>query len=168
MGSSVSCKKEHVSTKLEKPEDCSNEIWKKILRLFDRLDTDGTHSLEKDELMGHIADLHVKNNINKLVENKKRLHQKMEMKKQKIKQEMEFKLNEIKELAKQNIQNIDLYVANYDKSIENDKNKLEKMTPHEKANKIKDAICGSKDSIEFWDFYNYMKNRTEDIPNIVW
>ena len=25
-----------------------------------------------------------------------------------------------------------------------------------------------KDSIEFWDFYNYMKNRTEDIPNIVW
>ena len=42
------------------------------------------------------------------------------------------------------------------------------MSPEEKANKIKNAICGSKESIEFWDFYKYMKNRTEDIPNIVW
>ena len=48
---------------------------------------------------------------------------------------MEFKLNEIKELAKQNIQNIDLYVANYDKSIENDKNKLEKMHQMKKQTK---------------------------------
>ena len=168
MGSSVSCKKEHVSTKLEKPEDCSNEIWKKILRLFDILDTDGTHSIEENEIMGHIADLHVKNNINKLVENKKRLHQKMKMKKEKINKEKEFKINEINELAQQNIQNIDSYLDTYDKSIERDKEKLEKMTPEEKANKIKNAICGSKESIEFWDFYKYMKNRTEDIPNIVW
>ena len=53
MGSSVSCKRTCKNTKLEKPEDCSNEIWKKILRLFDRLDMT-EHSLEKDELMGHI------------------------------------------------------------------------------------------------------------------
>ena len=92
----------------------------------------------------------------------------MKMKKEKINKEKEFKINEINELAQQNIQNIDLYLDTYDKSIERDKEKLEKMSPEEKANKIKNAICGSKESIEFWDFYKYMKNRTEDIPNIVW
>ena len=168
MGSGVSCKKENNSTKLIKPDDCNNETWEKILRLFDRLDTDGTQSIEENELMGHIADLHVKNNIRKLVITKKTLHQKMEMKKQKINAEMEFKINEIKELADQNLKNIDLYLDSYDKTIARDKKILEEMTDKQKANKIKNAICGKKDSIEFWDFYNYMKNRTEDIPNIVW
>jgi hypothetical protein len=42
------------------------------------------------------------------------------------------------------------------------------MTPQQKAVKIKQTICGNKNSIEFWDFYKYMKNRSDDIPNIIW
>ena len=45
MGSAISAK----SSKLIKPEDCSVEVWKKILQLFDKLDTDGTHSIEDAE-----------------------------------------------------------------------------------------------------------------------
>ena len=45
---------------------------------------------------------------------------------------------------------------------------LQDMSQEDKAKKIKSIMCGKKQSIEFWDFYKYMKNRTEDIPNIVW
>ena len=60
-----------ISKALVKPGDCSNEVWKKILQLFDKLDTDGTHSIDDDELMGHIATLHVDNNIARLKDTKR-------------------------------------------------------------------------------------------------
>ena len=52
-----------VSTRLVKPDDCDKEVWSKIHKLFDRLDKDGTHSIEESELMGHITNLHTKNNL---------------------------------------------------------------------------------------------------------
>ena len=45
---------------------------------------------------------------------------------------------------------------------------LQKMEELERAQKFKAAVSGAKKSIEFWDFYNYMKCRVDDIPNIVW
>ena len=67
MGSSASVMK---SSKLTKPDDCPQENWKQILQLFDKLDSDGTHSIEVGELMGHIAVLHVNNNIKQLNDKK--------------------------------------------------------------------------------------------------
>jgi Ca2+-binding EF-hand superfamily protein len=54
------------SSKLVKPDDCDKEVWSKILKLFDRLDKDGTHSIEENELMGHITNLHTKNNLRRI------------------------------------------------------------------------------------------------------
>ena len=45
---------------------------------------------------------------------------------------------------------------------------LQKMEELERAQKFKRAVSGAKQTIEFWDFYNYMKCRVDDIPNIVW
>jgi len=156
------------SSKLIKPDDCDKDVWKKILKLFDKLDTDGTHSIEEKELIGHIADLHSKNNIRRLNKEKEnyvlnlqletdRINYNKELQIQKINQDAKSQINELKEKN-------ELYIANLDKDIK----LLESMTPEEKAKKIKTSMCGKKESIEFWDFYNYMKNRTEDIPNIVW
>ena len=42
------------------------------------------------------------------------------------------------------------------------------MEEEDKAKKFKEAVSGHKKVIEFWDFYNYMKCRVDDIPNIIW
>ena len=42
------------------------------------------------------------------------------------------------------------------------------MEELDRAKKFKEAVSGHKKMIEFWDFYNYMKCRVDDIPNIVW
>ena len=164
MGAGASAK----STKLVKPDDCNEDVWKRILKLFDRLDTDGTHSIDETELMGHIADLHSKNNIRRLNKKKEdyalntqletdRINYNKELQIQKLNQDAKSEINELTERNK-------LYIENINKDI----NSLESMSEEEKAKKIKSIMCGKKDSIEFWDFYKYMKNRTDDIPNIVW
>ena len=156
------------STKLVKPDDCDSEVWNKILKLFDRLDTDGTHSIEETELMGHIANLHTSNNIRRLTHEKETFNSNILHEKEKILADVERNIKKIQQDAKINIEQLSernrLYSEQIDKSIKS----LEEMTQEEKAKKIKSIMCGNKQSIEFWDFYNYMKNRTEDIPNIVW
>jgi|TARA_B110000495_G_C22782358_1_gene457555 hypothetical protein len=164
MGSAISTK----SLKLIKPEDCSVEVWKKILQLFDKLDTDGTHSIEDGELMGHIATLHVENNITSLKNNKRNFNINIEFKKEKIQSDLERNIKKLQKEAQEDIQKLDIsqqkHITEIDKSITT----LNQMSPEEKAKKIHHAICGNKKSIEFWDFYKYMKNRADDIPNIIW
>ena len=86
MGSSASVMK---SSKLSKPDDCSQENWKQILQLFDRLDSDGTHSIEVEELMGHIAVLHVSNNIKQLNDKKMKFTNNTEFEKKRIQADLE-------------------------------------------------------------------------------
>ena len=155
-------------TKLLKPEDCSEENWKQILRLFDRLDSDGTQSIEDGELMGNMAVLHVTNTIRRLNASKRATTNKVEFAKEKIRADLE---TNIKKLRKEAEENITIMTNNYNKTAaEMDASivELNKMTLEEKSKKIRKVICGNKDCIEFWDFYNYMKTRTDDIPNIIW
>lgn len=165
MGSALSAPK---PSKLVKPEDCSQEVWKKILQLFDKLDTDGTHSIDDEELMGHIATLHVTNNIAKLNEDKRTLNNNFEFEKEKINSNLEITIKKLQKETAENITALEQLnsqkIDNIDSSIE----KINKMSPEERAVKIRNTICGNKSSIEFWDFYKYMKTRSRDIPNIVW
>jgi phosphoenolpyruvate carboxylase len=164
MGSALSTK----SLKLIKPEDCSVEVWKKILQLFDKLDADGTHSIEDAELMGHIATLHVDNNIRELENNKREISTNMEFEKEKIQSDLERNIKKLQKNAEENIKNITTSQEKQIQSINSSIENLNKMQPEERAKKIHNAICGNKESIEFWDLYKYMKNRTNDIPNIIW
>ena len=162
MGSAVSVRS------LIKPKDCSVEVWKKILLLFDKLDSDGTCSIEDGELIGHIATLHVENNILQLENNKRPFNINIEFKKEKIQSDLEINIKKLQKEAQEDIQNLIFdtrkLTSEADKSIAT----LNQMSIEEKAKKIRHAICGNKKSIEFWDFYKYMKNRADDIPNIIW
>ena len=52
--------------------------------------------------------------------------------------------------------------------IEKDIKTMNALSCEERAAKFKNAITDSKDQIEFWKFFQYMKTRTDDIPNIQW
>jgi len=157
-----------VSTKLVKPDDCEKEVWSKILKLFDRLDKDGTHSIEENELMGHITNLHTKNNIRRLTKEKETYKQNNLFEKEKIHSNLERKINKLRQDAKREIDELSEKNNTHETEADIAIKTLQDMSPEDKAKKIKSVMCGKKQSIEFWDFYKYMKNRTEDIPNIVW
>ena len=157
-----------VSTKLVKPDDCDKEVWSKILKLFDRLDTDGTNSIEEGELMGHIATLHTTNNIRRLTKEKETYKQNNLFEKEKIHDLLERKINKLRIDAKQLIEDLSEKNNTHQTEVDTSIKTLQEMSSEDKAKKIKSMMCGKKQSIEFWDFYKYMKNRTEDIPNIVW
>ena len=49
-----------------------------------------------------------------------------------------------------------------------DINNKEEQYKRNKAKKFKKVITDKNDNILFWPFFEYMKNRTNDIPNIEW
>jgi len=165
MGSSASVMK---STKLQKPNDCSQENWKKIIQLFDRLDSDGTQSIESGELMGNIAVLHANNNIKRLEDNKRTFFTNIEFEKKSIMSNLEINIQRLRKEAEDSIWYLDTSQTEHETSTDASIKSLNEMTLGEKGDKIKKTICGKKSSIEFWDFYNYMKTRTNDIRNIIW
>jgi len=156
------------STKLTKPDDCDKDVWSKILKLFDRLDTDGTNSIEEGELIGHIANLHTNNNIRRLTLEKEKFKTNILYEKEKIHADLERTINKLRQEAKQKIDELSERNSSYEEQVNYSIQTLQEMSQEDKAKKIKSMICGKKQSIEFWDFYKYMKNRVEDIPNIVW
>jgi hypothetical protein len=165
MGSAVSVKK---SSKLLKPGDCSQENWTKILQLFDRLDSDGTQTIEASELMGNIANLHVVNNINRLEDNKKTFFTNLEFEKKIINVNLEINIQRLRKEAENSLMYMDISQEKHASTTDASIKSLNEMTMEEKSEKIRTVICGNKTSIEFVDFYNYMKSRTQDFPNIIW
>ena len=54
------------------------------------------------------------------------------------------------------------------KCAQNAIDKMQNLSSDVKAKKFKAAISDKKGNINFWTFYDYMKDRTDDIQNIVW
>ena len=128
----------------------------------------GTHSIEEGELMGHIANLHTNNNIRRLNREKEIFNSNILHEKEKIHSDLERNIKKLNEDARKQIDELSERTQLYSEQIDTSIKSLQDMSQEDKAKKIKSIMCGKKQSIEFWDFYNYMKNRTEDIPNIVW
>ena len=149
------------------PSDCDQQTWQQILTLYDRLDANGDHAIENKELQT-IAKLHIDNEI-------LRISRKVEEAEAQHKRNLTFiRASNAQEMARLRVQlTTKINRATEDFNIR--KSKLEEHTDFlknmeevNKAKKFKEAVSGHKKVIEFWDFYNYMKCRVDDIPNIVW
>jgi cell fate (sporulation/competence/biofilm development) regulator YlbF (YheA/YmcA/DUF963 family) len=149
------------------PSDCDQQTWQQILTLYDRLDANGDHAIENKELQT-IAKLHIDNEI-------RRISRKVEEAEAQHKRNLTFiRASNAQEMARLRVQlTTKINRATEDFNIR--KSKLEEHTDFlknmeevNKAKKFKEAVSGHKKVIEFWDFYNYMKCRVDDIPNIVW
>ena len=155
------------SQQLDCPSDCDQQRFQQILSLYDRLDANGDHAIENKELQA-IARLHIDNEI-------RRIKRKIE----EANQGHERNLIYIRASSSQEMARLKEKLTTKQKQAKEDfEERKEKMNEHaiylqkmeelERAQKFKTAVSGAKKSIEFWDFYNYMKCRVDDIPNIVW
>jgi hypothetical protein len=153
------------SSRLICPKDYDEKNFKKILMLYDKLDKNGDHTVDESEL-GGISELHVKNQLVKLENMKQPLINNKRQEILKFESELEMKIKKLREdvdLMKTQLNN---NTAHQLKIIEDDINNLNKLSIEERNAKFKNAITDSKDQIEFWKFFQYMKTRTDDIPNI--
>lgn len=155
------------SSQLKCPDNYEKEKFQKILSLYDRLDSNGDHVVQTDEL-NKIADLHVRNKIRKLKENVDNIDNETERKNKALDQETAYKIAELNsQLIHQQTRNL----AEKDDLIKftnSEIDKLQNMPPEKKSEKFMTAVTTHNGNIDFWKFFDYMKDRTQDIDNIVW
>lgn len=161
MGSGVS----RNSDQLVCPSGYSEEKFKKIIKAFDRLDRDGDQAIESEEA-ATMANLHVKNKIRLLsthIDERKRGY--------------DLELSRLNNQSKIELEKLELKWKNH---IENYKNGFgeqqellnKKLAFYQGLNKegakkeVIKAIVGKDDKIEFWKFYDYMKDKTDDLDNL--
>lgn len=153
------------SSRLVCPKDYDESKFKKILLLYDKLDKNGDHNVDENELSA-ISQLHVKNQLNKLENMKKPLVNEKHQSIVKMEADLEIKIKELRDninIMKEQLNNNTKHKLEI---IENDIKNLKNLSEEERNKKFKNAITDKKNQIEFWKFFEYMKTRTDDIPNI--
>jgi len=153
------------SSKLVCPSDYDKDKFSKIRNLFDQLDNNGDNVVESSELDG-ISKLHVQNQITEL-ENKK----KYEISRRKkvnefIINDAKKKQNEIqKEMFNSKFKN-ECYSNNELIAFNMEIGWLNRLEREKREILFLKKVSNKKGFIDFWKFFEYMKNRTHDIKNI--
>lgn len=153
------------STKLVCPKDYNKDKFATILKLFDKLDENGDRVVETSELK-EISELHVKNRVRLLNESKVTAAENLKLK---ISQLESKKLQMIAEVDRQI--NLEKRTINseHKQLLENTDAKIkiyQNLGEKEKAEKFLGIVSNKNNHIEFWKFFDYMKNKTSDIQNI--
>lgn len=154
-----------VSTRVVCPDDYNKDKFSKIRILFDKLDNNGDNVVESVEL-DKISNLHIQNQISD-IENKKKLEV---FRRDKVDT---FIFNESKK--KQN----EIQKEMWDSKFKNDSfskselirfnmkiGSLKRLERKERESLFLKKVSNKKGYIDFWMFFEYMKNRTHDIGNI--
>ena len=154
------------SSVLKCPKGYDPEKFKKICKLFDKLDADSNMGVSSDELTS-IAALHVKNCIMLLNRRLEAEDQSIQRTLTEIDAKCQEDISKIKyeaEVAKQGAlrQSKSIKVA-----IQQKVDMYEGLDEDARENVFMKVLM-PKDSehIDFWTFFEYMKTRTEDIDNI--
>lgn len=166
MGSGISNLRPPIQT-LQCPENYDKDDFSKILRLYHRLDADKNMLVEEDEL-GQLASHHV-NNKKRMLQIK--LDKNEALRKQALlllKVELEQNKKKLEIQYEENIKSESALSENNKTLLIKEINKLKRLTNKEKREMILLRITDDDNNIEFWKFFNYMKNRVGDIDNICW
>jgi len=151
--------------KIECPDNYDKKKFEKILKLFNKLDMNNNKILELDE-MRLISEKHI-NNRKKLLERRKESENRiLEIKINTLKSDREKKVDEIRldYCFKKN--NLETEYKSIEKELNKKIVKLEELNDVEKCERLMDVISYDKSKIDFWKFFTYMKERTDDIDGI--
>ena len=156
-----------VAAMLKCPNDFPKQKFAQIIRLFDKLDTDGNHGADGTEL-NEIATLHVEN---KILSQRSRKASRMQQKtfdeqqsaaseRERIKEVQQESAAERAKIARACRRDVDRLDAEVER--------LNKLSGDGKtAEFMKVLEPDDKDGhIDFWAFFEYMRTRTGDIKNI--
>ena len=149
------------------PENYNSDKFKKILQLYDKLDKNGDMVIEEDEL--YILTIHHIKNKKKLLEKDKLIVENTKNKKllainleyESLKKNLEKEYNEKKEKYHR-------YSEEKIKDINKEILSLNYLSKEDKYEIFKKKFCDNDNKLEFKLFFEYMKDKTNDIANIDW
>lgn len=168
MGSGISLSKESINKgELICPKDYDNDKFNKILQLYDKLDKNGDMIIEEDEL--YILTIHHIKNKKKILEKEKLVTENTKNQKllairieyESLKKNLEIEFEKKKEKYHKNSEE-------KIKEIDNEILKLNHLSKKEKYEIFKNKFCDKDNKLEFKLFFEYMKDKTNDIKNIDW
>ena len=155
------------SSQLKCPKDYDEDKFQKILKLYDRLDSNGDHSVDVEELK-NIANLHVKNELTKLENMKQPLSDKIDQQINILQQQLKLDIEKLNNNFENTKKSLQQNKSNQIVKIDDEIKQLNELSEDDKSKKFKKAITDKNGNILFWPFFEYMKTRTNDIPNIDW
>ena len=153
------------STKLKCPKDYDKDNFNIILRLYDKLDSNGDQVIETMELKD-IANLHIKNRQTELSQLKCKENQDYNYELEQARLKHEKDVSDLKLIYDKNIEKINNSHKIKDETILNKINDLGKMSEETRCQTFLNVVSKDGKHIEFWKFFDYMRNRTGDIKNI--
>ena len=154
-----------VSKQLKCPNSYDKDKFKIILQLYDKLDKDGDHVVETDEIK-EISKLHIDNKIRLLQQDILKEDQIIQQKIDEINFKKTYKIKQAEEDAKLSSQSEKTYSEMRKKTLAEKVTNYSNLSEEERCKKFMEAVTDSNKNIEFWKFFEYMKNKTEDIKNI--
>lgn len=153
------------SSKLVCPDGYDNDKFGMILKLYDRLDSNGDQVIETLELKD-IADLHIKNKKTELTKKKQQYTKDYNYDIEQETLRYEKHKIDISILHEKNVEKINNSNISKEISIKNEIENLNKMSEIDKCQTFLNVVSEDGKHIEFWKFFEYMKDRTGDIKNI--
>ena len=153
------------SKKLTCPNDYDQEKFNMILKLYDRLDSNGDQVIETLELKD-IANLHIKNRKTELSKLKLKEQQDYNYELEQARLKHEKDVADLGLIYDKNVETINNSHISKDAAIINRINELEQLCEEKKCQTFLDIVSSDGKHIEFWKFFDYMRNRTQDIKNI--
>ncbi len=156
-----------VSSELKPPKNYDKKNFQKILSLYDKLDSNGNMVIEQEELY-ILANHHIKNK--KLLIQQEKMKNDTEIKSRILALNLKYE-NDKKELENNHKSQIEKLKqkekdddAEYVKRLAN----IDLLTKEQKYDIFKSRFTDKKNNINFNMFFEYMKNKTDDIQNINW
>ena len=156
-----------VSSELRPPKNYDKKNFQKILSLYDKLDSNGNMVIEQEELY-ILANHHIKNK--KLLIQQEKMKNDTEIKSKILALNLKYE-NDKKELENNHKSQIEKLKqkekdddAEYVKRLAN----IDLLTKEQKYDIFKSRFTDKKNNINFNMFFEYMKNKTDDIQNINW
>ena len=149
MGSSASV------NNLNCPANYDNERFNIIIKLFEKIDKNNNLILEMDEIK-KISELHISNKIKFLENESKRENENIKNEINKILKKLNDK---IKELKKSN--------EHRQKIIKSNLEKYKNMDNESKCRSFLNSVSYDNKKLDFWRFFTYMKDKTNEIEDLV-
>ena len=156
-----------VSSELKPPKNYDKEKFQRILSLYDKLDANGNMVIEQEELYV-LANHHIKNK--KLLIEKEKMKNDTEIKSRILALNLKYE-NDKKELEnnhKSQIEKLKQKEKDDDEEYVKRLANIDLLTKEQKYDIFKSRFTDKKNNINFNMFFEYMKNKTDDIQNINW
>ena len=147
------------------PKDYNVEDFQKILTLYDRLDRNGNFGLEDSELE-EISALHIKNNIRNMDVAIEDNGFKKQLTLSKLRETYRCNVMRLKNKYDSEVKDINESYEAKNKDLREKMERLNKLPVADKVKCFREKIVNEKGDVEFWKFFEYMKERVHDIDNI--